>query len=82
MKEISSSLMILSAMLIRRRNEKSLVILISHRLSSFKTLDGILVLHGDSTFDYGTHEELLERNSVYRKLWQMQVEAKEVEYEK
>ncbi len=62
--------------------EKSLVILISHRLSSFKTLDGILVLHGDSTFDYGTHEELLERNSVYRKLWQMQVEAKEVEYEK
>ena len=62
--------------------KQSLMILISHRLSVFPSLDGVLVLHGDSTFDYGKHEELLEKSDIYRNLWQMQIESKEVENEK
>lgn len=67
---------------LNRLKENSLVILISHRLSAFRNLDGILVLHGDSTFDYGLHDDLLESSEIYRKLWQMQIEAKEVGNEK
>lgn len=64
---------------IRKMLGDSLVILISHRLSAFKDFDGILVLHGDSTFDYGTHEELLKKSEIYQKLYSIQRESKEVE---
>jgi subfamily B ATP-binding cassette protein MsbA len=42
---------------------------IAHRLSTLRNADRILVLDGGQLVDLGTHLELLERCSVYRKLW-------------
>jgi len=52
----------------------SAVLLISHRLSSFPSLDRILVLHGDGTFALGKHEELLKSDGTYRQLVLLQEE--------
>ena len=42
------------------------MIIISHRLSSLMNCDAILVLDRGSVNDIGRHEELLERNEIYR----------------
>lgn len=52
----------------------SAVLLISHRLSSFPSLDRVLVLHGDGTYALGTHGELLSSDPTYRKLVLLQEE--------
>lgn len=59
----------------------TIVILVSHRLEAFPYLDQILVLHGDSSFDIGTHEELLKRSETYRTLYEIQSFGKEKEDE-
>lgn len=59
----------------------SIVILVSHRLEAFPFLDRILVLHNDSTFDIGTHDELMKVSSVYRTLYEIQSLGKEKEDE-
>lgn len=59
-----------------------LIILVSHRLNAFKYLDNIIVLHGDGNYDIGKHEELLKSSDVYKNLWNIQKEAKEVKDEK
>jgi len=48
------------------------MIIVSHRLSSLVDCDQILVLEKGKVVDIGPHEELLERCSVYRQLWQQQ----------
>lgn len=58
-----------------------LIILVSHRLNAFPYLDNIIVLHGDGNYDIGTHKELLDKSNVYKNLWNIQKESKEVKYE-
>ncbi len=48
------------------------VILISHRLANVTDSDCIYVMESGSVAESGTHEELLERNGVYRTLWNAQ----------
>lgn len=48
------------------------VIIISHRLSSLVPSDAILVLDQGKVMDIGRHDELLERCSIYRHLWDQQ----------
>ncbi len=62
---------------LRERFSDSLVILISHRLTCFPELDHILVLHGDGTYSYGSHEELLQTDEKYRNLYQLQMGGEE-----
>lgn len=50
----------------------SLVLLISHRLTSFKDLDGIIVLHGDGEVEVGKESELLQKSDLYRTLFALQ----------
>ncbi len=49
-------------------------ILISHRFSSVRHADGIVVLQGGSVVEKGTHEELLEAGGRYAKLFRLQAE--------
>jgi subfamily B ATP-binding cassette protein HlyB/CyaB len=48
------------------------VVMISHRLSTLVNADAILVMQQGSLMDSGRHEELLERSSTYKHLWNQQ----------
>ncbi len=48
------------------------VIAIAHRLSTVIHADKIVVIDRGNIIDTGTHRELLDRNALYRKLYEMQ----------
>jgi ATP-binding cassette, subfamily B, bacterial MsbA len=52
------------------RNRTSIVI--AHRLSTIQFVDEIIVLQNGNLVERGTHNTLLERNGVYRKLYDLQ----------
>ena len=45
------------------------VIMIAHRLSAIKNCDNIIVLEKGSIAEQGRHEELLNKNGIYKKMW-------------
>lgn len=49
-------------------------IYISHRLSSCRFCDEIIVFHQGNVIEQGTHEELLERDGKYSELWNAQAQ--------
>lgn len=48
------------------------VIAIAHRLSTLLKMDRILVFENGEIIEDGKHDELLKKNGVYKKLWDMQ----------
>ncbi len=47
-------------------------IAIAHRLSTIMEMDCIIVMDGGRVVDEGTHETLLQKDSIYKKLWEIQ----------
>jgi ABC-type multidrug transport system fused ATPase/permease subunit len=47
-------------------------IFISHRLSSCKLSDRIIVLDGGAVVEEGSHNELMQQDSVYRRMFELQ----------
>src|SRR5437764_988752 len=47
-------------------------IIIAHRLSTIRNVDRIIVMHKGRIVEQGSHEELLHRQGVYRKLYEFQ----------
>jgi ATP-binding cassette, subfamily B, bacterial len=47
-------------------------IAIAHRLSTIMQMDRIFVIENGRVADQGTHEDLLKRKGVYRRLWEIQ----------
>ncbi|MDD5774089.1 MAG: ABC transporter ATP-binding protein [bacterium] len=47
-------------------------IIIAHRLSTIRDADRIIVLHKGEIREEGTHDELLKKQGIYHKLYQMQ----------
>lgn len=45
------------------------VIIIAHRLSTIKNADQILVIKDGSVSEQGCHNELLDKNGLYRSMW-------------
>lgn len=57
---------------IRKLAEKKTVILISHRLANVTGADNIYVMENGNIVERGRHEELLERDGIYARLWKTQ----------
>ena len=49
------------------------VFVISHRLSTIRSADRIIVLEGGRIAAEGTHDDLLKRSPLYRRLYELQV---------
>ena len=47
-------------------------IVIAHRLSTVRNADKIIVLGNNDIIEQGNHNKLIENNSVYKKLWDIQ----------
>jgi ATP-binding cassette, subfamily B, bacterial MsbA len=47
-------------------------LVIAHRLSTVRNADKILVLHGGTIVEQGTHDQLMAQNGLYQKLYNMQ----------
>jgi ATP-binding cassette subfamily B protein len=52
-------------------------IIISHRVSSAKLANKIIVLHDGQVVEEGTHEQLLTRDGVYKELYEKQMQVEE-----
>lgn len=50
-------------------------LLIAHRLSTLKNMDRILVFDSGSIVQDGTHESLVKKKGLYKKLWDSQVDG-------
>ena len=48
-------------------------IMVAHRLSTIQHADKIIVMHKGRIHESGTHQELLEQNGIYKKLYQLQI---------
>ena len=60
---------------IERLSRGRTALVIAHRLSTVRNADTIVVLHKGQVRETGTHEELLARDGLYRKLFELQFGA-------
>jgi ATP-binding cassette, subfamily B, multidrug efflux pump len=53
-------------------------LVIAHRLSTIRNADRIIVLHHGEVREVGSHSELMEKQGIYHRLYQLQYEHKEL----
>lgn len=54
-------------------------IIISHRISTVKDADVVVVLHNGEIVERGTHEDLVDHNGIYADLYRKQLLEQELE---
>lgn len=54
-------------------------IIVAHRLSAVRDADRIIVMDEGMVVEQGTHKELMERDGLYRKLYEIQMQPETVE---
>lgn len=57
---------------LKNNYRNSLIILISHRLAAFSSIDRIILLYGSKASEYGTHEQLMRNSEVYSTIFNLQ----------
>ncbi len=62
---------------LRRRRGRRTTIVIAHRLSTLAHADKVIVLESGRIIQYGTHAELIGREGLYRRLWDIQKSTEE-----
>ena len=53
----------------RELSKNKTVIMIAHRLSTIQGCDNIIVLENGRISEQGVHDELLQKNGIYNKMW-------------
>ena len=71
LEEVFATENIIFDMIYNKFRNKSMLI-IAHRLATVKNCDFIIVLDKGKIVEQGTHEELLEKQGEYYRLWEMQ----------
>lgn len=71
LEEVFATENIIFDMIYNKFRNKSMLI-IAHRLATVKNCDVIIVLDKGEIVEEGTHEELLEKQGEYYRLWEMQ----------
>ena len=66
---------------LKRERAGKTTLMIAHRLSSVQHADHILVLDDGRAAEYGTHEELLAHNGLYKSIWDKQQLEKSLQAE-
>ncbi len=59
----------------RERASRSITVLVSHRFSTVRMADLIVVVDGGRVTDSGSHEELMAREGLYAELYEIQASA-------
>ena len=63
---------------LRRMLENRTALVIAHRLSTIQNASKIIVMHKGRVREIGTHQELLDRQGLYFKLYQLQYKDQEI----
>ena len=56
----------------KRRADGAITVLVSHRFSTVRSADLIVVIDGGRVDDVGTHDELMSRGGLYAELYSIQ----------
>lgn len=59
----------------RTRNRSGVTLLISHRFSTVRMADLIVVLSGGSIAEVGSHAELIARGGAYAEMYELQASS-------
>lgn len=57
---------------LRKNNNHSLIIIVSHRLAIFDKIDKVLLLNKDNSYQIGTHNDLIRECEVYKSIYNLQ----------
>lgn len=60
---------------VQKLQQDKTVIIISHRFSTVRNADRILVLEGGKIFEEGTHQQLMKENGLYAELFNIQAKG-------
>jgi ATP-binding cassette, subfamily B, heavy metal transporter len=58
-----------------KASKNKTTLIIAHRLSSITRADKIVVMDGGEIVEIGNHEQLLEKDGLYKKFWKLQTEV-------
>ena len=58
---------------LKQRMADATVILISHRITTLMQADCILVLEDGQVAEMGSHEQLMQKNGIYRRIYEIQM---------
>jgi ATP-binding cassette subfamily B protein len=73
--DTSTEQMIQESLSVMLAASKATVIVIAHRLSTLLHMDRILVLEQGKIIEDGIHQDLLNKNGIYKALWNAQVKG-------
>ncbi len=66
---------------LRRNRAGKTTLIIAHRISTIQNADHILVLDEGRAAEYGTHDQLMEKNGIYRSIYDKQQLEKQLQEE-